>query len=465
MIGGQDSAIGEGTTRIVLESACFQAASVRKTSSALKLRTDASMRFEKSQDPVNTLRGLERAVALLAQVSPGIRLIGGLADQGTPRFSLPAIELPMEWLIRKLGRPVQEDEVRSILESLGFGVTVTAPGVLSVTVPSWRATKDVSMKDDLLEEIGRMVGYDSITPAPPLVDAKVPPQSPERAYHRRVRNLVAAQGFTEVHNYSFVSDPMAGAFQMAVDEHVQVQNPIASDQTLMRRSLIPGIRRNILDNSRHLSSFRLFELGREIHKNADGLPTEIPHLASAIYSRDDGTAGLFELKRVAECVIAGCELRMAKAREFEHPERAADVIWRGETVGRLFELHPSMGVDGRAAILDLDLAATLRLESGARKYQPLRRFPTSAFDLSVVTGIREAVGDVERRLSEFAGADVVNIEFVRQYTGTPLPDDRKSVSFRITAGAPDRTLSAEDVSAVRTRIIEGMQHAGYELRL
>ncbi len=466
VIGGLDSAIDEATTRIVLESACFQAASVRKTSSKLKLRTDASMRFEKSQDPENTVRALHRAVELIASVSPGIRLMGGLADQRAPQQPAPSIELPLEWLSRKLGRPIEEDEVRAILESLGFGVAAEVPVVLSVTVPSWRATKDISIKDDLLEEVGRMVGYDSITPTAPRVAATVPFTDPARIYHRRVKSMVADQGFTEVHNYSFVSEEMARAFQMPSDDHLAVANPIASNQTLMRRSLIPGIWNNILENAKHLPAFRLFEIGREIQKKESGLPDETPHLVAALYSRDDGAAGLFELKRVAECVMPGAEVRPAEARPFEHPERAATVEWRGETAGRLFELHPSLGVEGRAAILDIDLAVSQRLDASVlQKHQPLRRFPTSAFDLSVVAAIREPVGDIDRRLRELGGSDVIGIEFVRQYTGTPLPEDRKSVSYRITVGAPDRTLSSEDVSGIRSRMIEGMQSAGYELRV
>ncbi len=465
VIGGFDSAIDDNTTRIVLESACFQASSVRKTSSALKLRTDASMRFEKSQDPENTVRALHRAVELIASVSPGIRLMGGLADTRAPQQPAPLIELPLEWLSRKLGRPMEEDEARAILESLGFGVALVVPGIFSVTVPSWRATKDISIKDDLLEEVGRMVGYDSITPVAPRVAATVPPSDAARIYHRRIRNLLAHQGFTEVHNYSFVSEEMARAFQMASDAHLAVANPIASNQTLMRRSLIPGIWNNILENSKHLSNFRLFEIGREIQKKESGLPGETPHLAAALYSRDDGAAGLFELKRVAECVLPGAEARPAAARPFEHPERAATIEWRGQTVGRLFELHPSLGVDGRAAILDIDLTAALLLDTAAKQHQPLRRFPTSAFDLSVVSAIREPVGAIERRLRDLGGSDVIGIEFVRQYNGAPLPEDRKSVSYRITAGAPDRTLSSEDVAAIRTRLIEGMQSAGYELRV
>ena len=466
VIGGSHSAIDAGTKRIVLESACFQAVSVRKTSVALKLRTDASMRFEKSQDPVNTVRGLARALELLEQVSPGIRVVGGVVDRKADLKNAPPIELTVEWLARKLGRPVNAAEVRGILESLDFGVTEKAPGHFWVTVPSWRATKDISIKDDLLEEVGRMLGYDSITPQAPLIESVVPPENPMRLYQRRVRRMAAAQGFTEVYNYSFISEDMARAFHFNPEAHVRVANPIASNQTLMRMSLLPGILKNILDNSRHLTSFRLFEIGREIHAGRGILPDEVPHIIAAMYAREgDGTASLLEQKRLAECLMPGCEVSRASARPFEHPERVVTVEWRGETVGRIFELHPTLGMDGRAAILDLDLALLERLDKKDVRYQTLRRYPTSAFDLSVVADLREPAGEIERRLAEAAGDDLVNIEFVREYTGAPLPSDRKSVSFRLTVGASDHTLSSEDVTVIRDRVIEAMRKSGFELRI
>jgi len=466
VIGGRDSAIGPDTKRIVLESACFQAASVRKTSVALKLRTDASMRFEKSQDPLNTVRGLARAVELLEQVSPGIRLAGGLADRKAEFKSPHPIELTVNWLNRKLGRAVSAGEVRSILESLEFGVKEIAPGHFSVTVPSWRATKDVSIKDDLLEEVGRMIGYESITPEAPLVKAIVPPESPMRLYLRRVRSMAAAQGFTEVSNYSFISEDMARAFQFEPASHLQVANPIASDQSLMRVSLLPGIRKNIVENSRRIPSFRLFEIGREIHPRPGQLPEEIPHLAAAMYTREgDGAAPLFELKRLAECLMRGSDVRQVPAQAYEHPERAAGVSWRGQDVGRLFELHPSLLEEGRVAILDLDLARLHRLDTREDRYQSLRRFPTSAFDLSVVASLRQPAGEIEQRLKAAAGADLVEIEFVRQYSGAPLPENSKSVSYRLTIGAQDRTLASEEVSAIRNRIIDAMRQAGFDLRV
>ena len=469
VIGGADSAISDGTTSIVLESANFQASSVRKTSSALKLRTDASMRFEKAQDPANTTRALARAVELLRELSPGIRLVGGLADRARPLRKIPPVTLKLDWLALKLGRALGAAEVRRILEALEFGVEETEPRVFSVRIPSWRATKDIAMAEDLVEEVGRMIGYDSIPPKPPLIAATVPPEDPRRMFLRRVKSAVALQGFTEVSNYSFLSEEQVQRFGMAAEEHVRVLNPIAADQGLLRRSLIPGIFSNLEENSKHFGSFRLFEVGNEIHKRAGELPEQVLHLAAAVFSREgDGGAGLFELKRLAEILAPGAVVRAAEAWAYEHPARAAGIDWRGETIGRLFELHPTLTkgrMDGRAAILDLNLDRVLELRPAQAKYQPIRKFPSSAFDLSVVTTLREPAGGIQEKLREAAGAMLESIEYLRQYTGAPLAEGTRSVSFRLTVGAADHTLSSDEVTGIRSRIIETMQRAGYELRV
>ncbi len=463
VIGGGGSAIGAATTRVVLESANFQASSIRKTSAGVKLRTDASMRFEKAQDPVNTVRGLARAIELLQEISPGIRLVGGLADQMREMTAPPAIGLPLAWLERKLGRAMEPAEVRRILESLAFGVTEPEPGVFSVTVPSWRATKDIATKDDLVEEVGRMVGYDSITPRAPLVPAAVPPGNPARRFQHEVRNLFVDNGFTEVYNYSFLSEASVRAFGFDPAALIRVTNPIASNQELMRASLLPGIWKNITDNARHRESFRLFEIGQEIHRREQGLPEEIPHLVAALYDRQDG--GIFELKRVAECLLPGALTVPAEARGYEHPARAAGIHWKGAVVGRLFELHPRFVETGRAAILDLDLRLVESLSTDRTKYTPIRRYPSSAFDLSVVVPLRELAGKLEAAIAGFAGPLLESIEFVRQYAGPPLAEGTKSVSFRLTVGSPERTLSSDEIAAIRANIIERMRDLGYELRV
>ncbi len=465
VIGGAGSAINDQTTRIVLESANFEATCIRKTSSEMKLRTDASIRFEKAQDPNNTVRALARAIQLLEIVSPGIRLCGGLIDNFKAPPPPEPITLPMDWIVRKLGRPIEAAEVRSILESLGFSVAEAEPGVFSVAVPTWRATKDITIKDDLLEEVGRMIGYSSIPPVPPLRPVQRPWINEERLFHHDLRKAVAAQGFTETYNYSFVSEAMAARFGFAPDQHIRVSNPISIEQSLMRISLLPGIHKNIVDNARFAAEFRLFEIGNEIHKRPGGeLPHEIPHLMAAIHTKSDGSAALYEMKRLAETLMPGCEVAPASALDYEHPARAASISWRGEQIGRIFELHPSLIESGRASILDLDLEVLLKLGPAPKRYQPLRRFPSSSFDLSVVAGLRTLIGTLAAEISQSAGGNCDSVEFLYSYQGQPLPEDKQSLSFRITVSAPDHTLSNDELTASRASIIDALKSAGYDLR-
>ena len=465
VMGGLDSSIVDGTTRMVLEAANFHAASVRKTSSKLKLRTDASVRFEKSQDPRNTVRGLARAVELFNEVSPGVRLVGGVADSKAEFPAPPQIALHIEWLARKLGRDVEITEVKEILRALDFSVEDVSPKAIAVAVPSWRATRDVSIKDDLLEEVGRIVGYDSITPHAPEIPSSAPPPNEERQFHHDIRTTVCEQGFAEVYNHSFVNEEMLREFGMDPEAHVHVINPIASDLTRMRVSLVPGICANVRENAKHLEAFRLFEIGYEIHKKPEGLPREVDHLIAAIYSREgDGQAGLFELKRLAECLLPTATVAPTDARPFEHPARSYFVHWRSATVGRLFELHPKMG-EGRSALLEINLDAVHELGPIPKRYRPLHRYPTSSFDLSVLAGERELSGDIQQRLTTLAGEDLESISFVRRYSGPQLPPAKQSLSYRLTVFAPDHTLTTEEVNTIRQHIIDGMQAAGYELRV
>jgi phenylalanyl-tRNA synthetase beta chain len=311
-----------------------------------------------------------------------------------------------------------------------------------------------------------MIGYDSIAPQAPLVPASVPPENQERRFQHQARQIFADQGFTEAYNYSFLSEETVRSFGFEPSALVRVVNPIASDQALMRPSLLPGLWKNITENLKHRDAFRIFEIGIEIHKRSEGLPDEIPHLAAAIYDREgDGVAALFEVKRAAEYLIPGAQACPAAARPFEHPARAADLLWRGETVGRFFELHPSLLEAGRAAVLDLDLRVIERLAAAEKKYTAIRRYPSSAFDLSVIASLREYAGQLQTMIASFAGPLLESVEFVREYSGPPLEPGRKSVTFRVTLGSPERTLSSDEISENRDSIIRSMRDRGYELRV
>ncbi len=456
VIGGADSAISSSTKRVMFESANFAATGVRLTSTRHKIRTDASMRFEKSLDPENTLRGLARAMALI-ETPPS----GGVVDSRGVVPPKQTITLPVQFVSQKLGKSMTEEEISAILQALGFGVTVVSPGILSVAVPSWRATKDISLKDDLVEEVGRMIGYDQITPEPPVVASVVPPGNSMRLYCRQLRSQMASQGFTEVYNYSFISLNEATRFDFDPADLLAVANPIG-DMTHLRPSLLPGIWKNIVDNVRHFREFRLFEVGNQ-------LPEDVPHLAAALYSAHGDEGDLFEMKRVLECILPSATLSAAEPLAYEHPARAAEINWKGQTVGRFFEIHPSLleqeGIEGRAILFDIHLQQTQSLASGhISKYVPPRKYPTSGLDLSVLTSRETPVATIQQALVHFGGSDLVSIEFVRQYVGPPLPSGQKSVTYHLEIGSLEHTVTTEEVTDVRNRIIEGMRSRGFDFR-
>jgi phenylalanyl-tRNA synthetase beta chain len=455
VIGGGPSAITGSTTRVLLESANFHAASIRKTSAKMRLRTDASMRFEKSQDPENTVRGLARAIALLRIVSPGIRLVGGLADSYAKPPAPAPIVFTHDWMERKLGRPILRQVVTEILESLSFGVSID-DGSYTVRVPSWRATKDISIKDDIVEEVGRMIGYDSIQPLAPIVPARVPPSEPEIPFLRRVRAALAALGFNEVYNYSFVNEAQAAQLGLAIDDHIRVLNPIAAGQELLRTSLLPNLLRNIELNRHNYSRFRIFEIGNEIHKRSGQLPEERPKAAVVFYSREgDGRAEFMELKRVASVLMPGSQCEPAESAQYEHPHRSGIIVWNGMATGRLFEFHPSIVETGRAQVLYLDIRSMQQALPGPVKYRPILRFPISDFDITVRAGARDRVADVESRIRAVDVPNLLAVEYLYEYVD-PARNTR-TMTFRFTLGAQDRTLSAAEITAAQEELRAALQ--------
>jgi phenylalanyl-tRNA synthetase beta chain len=258
---------------------------------------------------------------------------------------------------------------------------------------------------------------------------------------------------------------------MDLAQHLAVKNPIASELTHLRRSLLPGLFKNIVSNVRNFREFRLFEIGNEIHPRRGGLlPDEKTHAAAAIYDAQGNEQEFFELKRVVECLFPGSRVSAVKAESYEHPMRTAEIIWRQMAIGRLFELHPTLleneGIEGRAVCFDVDLDLAQRLAASQRvAYKPLRKYPTSGFDLSVVSSMSVPVDQIQDELTRLAGSDLAAIEFVRQYAGPPLPEGQKSVSYHLEIGALDHTMTADEVTVIRNRIIQGMRDAGFELRV
>jgi phenylalanyl-tRNA synthetase beta chain len=414
----------------VLESACFNGASVpRRPPPEAAHRRFHALREIAGPGQYRARPGA--GVELLQELSPGIRLVGGLADQRKEIPPPPPILLPLDWLERKLGKDIAPRKCATFWSAWNSASRRAAARVFSVTVPSWRATKDISHEG---RPGGRSRPHDRLRfhrPRPPAVLTTVPPANPERAsssaksaassstraspkstttrsWPRRMRARSAWTRRTTSRRQSHRVQPVAAAHVAAA-----------------------GAARQRAREQQAFRQLPLFEIGREIHKQPQGLPREIPHLAAAIYSKGgDGVAGLFEMKRAAECLMPGAQKRGRPAASPTSIPRArrkstgAALWWAGSS--SCIRLWPRAARPCWIWICTRSGARAQREEG----YTPIRRYPSSAFDLSVVAGMRELVGDLRDKLAALAGPLLESIEYLREYAGPPLPEGTKSVSFR-----------------------------------
>lgn len=260
IIGGKTSAVSSQTTRVIFECATFDATTIRLTAQRFGLRTDASTRYEKSFDPYLTRVALARIGDYLDFLGKDTTVYAGFSYLSPSAHRDIRITLTHQWLSAKIGCIISQDHVQTILTNLGFTVSVSED-TYTVTVPSWRATKDVSIAEDIAEEVARVWGYDRID-AVPMIDQIVPPrENIARSLRHIVADALRSTGYTEVYNYSFSSathDARIGLMNM--DGAIAIKNAFNVEYTHMRRSLIPHLLKNTSDNRRLASSLRFFEI-------------------------------------------------------------------------------------------------------------------------------------------------------------------------------------------------------------
>jgi len=262
VIGGANSEVEEGTTDIVFESANFDSTNVRKTSTAIGVRTDSSSRFEKSLDPNNAEIALRRAVELVKELIPGAEVSSNIVDESNFELNQGPIEIDFSYIEERIGESIEMGIAVNILDRLGFGVKVKG-GVFSVSVPSWRATKDISIAEDIVEEVARIYGYENIQPTLPTFGIKPPANNPIRSLERKITEQLAyGQGYSEVHNYSFVSGQTIVRVGLNKKDYLELDNPVSKERPYLRKHLIPNLLEKIEMNAHRFNSVKLFEIGR-----------------------------------------------------------------------------------------------------------------------------------------------------------------------------------------------------------
>ena len=468
VMGGANSEIVGDTAMVLFESANFNGTSVHRTAAALNMRTDASSRYEKGLDPMNTLKAVERACELVELLGAG-EVVEGVMDVIAKDSNPVTVKLEPEKVNGLLGTDVSREEMVRILEALDFKVEGD-----TIHVPSWRS--DVEHYSDIAEEVARFYGYNNIpdtlsnglTARRGLTDI----QQTENL----LGSVCRAAGYDEIITYSFISPTYYDKIDLPKDsplrDSLKILNPLGEDTSIMRTTTLPSMLEILTRNYNFRNkSAKLYELGRVYFKRADGLADEPKVLTLGAYG--DGM-DFFALKGAVEAVLK--QLRIENVRFLAdsenpsyHPGRCAKVFSGDRLLGVLGQIHPHVagnyGVDAELYAAELRFDALYESKGAQPVYQPLPKFPAVTRDIAVVCDASVTVGELEDAIRKGAKGLLKDAALFDIYTGTGIAPGKKSVAFNLTLRADDRSLTAEEADADVKSILTALeQECGAVLR-
>ncbi len=480
VMGGAETEVTEATTHVLLEGAAWNFLNIRRTLAAHKLSSEAAYRFSRGVHPALAETGVRRGLMWMQRWAGGA-VADGVVDEYPAPHRDPTVEITPAEVERWLGIRLAAAEIAGLLRRLEFAVTVRGETVRA-TAPPHRLDigQGVTGQADLMEEIARIHGYDRI-PETLMADA-LPPQRGNPLYEReeRLRDRLVALGFQEVVTYRLTSPEREAKFQSGDrrrnGEPVRLANPIASDRTVLRRSLLPGVLDVASRNARREARLALFEIGPVFHRNAASeLPEEPARLALVLTGRrsppgwqSEGAdmMGFFDLKGAIDSVLE--DVRVGPARWEEgsdsayHPARCARLFLGPAPLGLAGEIHPVVAGSfdlSEAPVLaaELDLGPILEHMPDSHPVVLPPSYPPVLEDLAVVVDERVTAGEIEAILRKAGGELLAEARLFDLYRGDPIPAGKKSLAFSLVYQAPDRTLTDPEAARLRARIVKALE--------
>lgn len=469
IMGGLDSEIVEDTTTLTLESATFDAVSVRKSTVRLAHRTDASMRYEKCLDPEMTVPAIARFVKLLTDTDKDARVVSSLTDEYAYHYDTVTLDFDQSYVDRYTGIQIDGDTIVHTLEALGFTVKRDGDN-FSVTVPSWRATKDVTIKADIIEEITRVYGYDNFavhTASAPLYPVR--PET-EKTVEDRIKDILVKRfSLHEVHSYIWAYYDEYKALGLAVEDNVKLLNATNPNIETLRRSMIPTQLCQVRGNTAFAPSFGIFEIGRTVDGlDENGMCREYKKLAITLFSKTDSTETLYLSLRDMLAVLAADikhkRLTFAAAQvshDYQHPRNLNTVLCDGVALGELGVVHPTVAkkIDKKAAIVyaEIDVRAFSEIADAGIVYREPSRFPGMEVDLSFVSETYAPIG---------AAIEAANCPWIQDVdvVDTYRDESGKSITVRLVFSDDQRTLKREEVMEVADQIIASLSKQNIALK-
>jgi phenylalanyl-tRNA synthetase beta chain len=472
VMGGAASEVTEQTTTILIESAYFDPVSIRRTAKSLGLSTEASYRFERGADPEMALTALDRAASLMAELAGG-KIAKGRVDEYPRKIECPTIRLRYERTNKILGIEVPQNEIASILSSLGFGIVSEGNEAIDVRVPSFRP--DVTAEIDLIEEVARVYGYGEIASTYPQDNTVVSRGQQPPSVEETCGKVLTASGFSEIITYSFGAPSKMADFAEREDDvraqPIKMKNPLTEDASVLRTTVIPGVLASIGTNvNAGNKNLKIFETGT-IYLPAPGdvLPDEKMYVCAAITGLSRGVdwkgkpanVDFFDLKGVAENMIESMgleEMKTVKAvHEGFHPGICADIMVGSEVVGKIGELHPAIldryAIDQAVFLFEVDLDAAMIGPKAGGNYENFSRYPHAERDLAVVVDEDVEAAAISTAILESGGDILRDVILFDVYKGKQVGDGKKSLAFGLRFQSNERTLTDEEITARSDKIV------------
>lgn len=469
IMGGLDSEIVDDTDSLTLESATFDAASIRKSTVRLSHRTDASMRYEKSLDPEMTVPAIGRFLKLMHDADRGAEVISSLTDEYAAPFDKVELSFDKAFVDRYTGIEIDNERIVKTLKSLGFGVENSGDD-FKVSVPSFRATKDVTIKADIIEEITRIYGYDNFevnTALAPLYPVR--PET-EKTVEERIKDiLVKSFDMHELHSYVWQYYDEYKSLGIEIEDNIKLINATNPNIETLRRSIVPTQLCQVSKNTDYSDGFAVFEIGR-IFDGVDGnnMCRESKKLAVTLFDRKKTAEELYLRLRDILAVLTddikhtSLSFKAAEAaHSYEHPKNLNTVICAGSEIGIMGVVHPSvmkkLSKKGAAVFAEIDIARFADIEDAGINYSEPSRFPEMEIDISFVSAVFAPIGEAIKK------ADcewIKNVKLIDTYED----ENGKSITVRIYFSHPERTLTKEEVMKVVDGIVETLRAEGIMMK-
>ena len=473
--GGLKSGITENTTSFLLESACFDCSAIRKTSRKIGLITDASLRYEKSLDPELCPVAIERLVYLLKETDSGVKVTSSLTDEQTFKYPTHKITITADFISRRGGVNLNNEDIVDILNRLGFETNIVN-NEINVIVPSWRGTKDVSIKEDLVEEIFRMYGYDNIKSQPMSMPLQPVEQIPTHIVEYEIKHALASKfHLNEVHSYVWNYADFNKSVGITENSVITLLDSSKSGQTGLRSSLAPTMLKVVDENKNKFDDLSIFEIGRTFDElTENNLINEKKKLSIVLASAEKTEKELyFKLKQIVEYIakhIVNTSVDFSEKTENKlyHPVNSCSISSNQNIIGEMGILYPviAKNIDKRKkfAVLELDINKLLEVEKVKFKLKKTSKYQSISVDYNFVVDKNMPYAKIENALNEFRASYILEHSLKDIYINDEVLKDKISYTINYIITPKDRTLEAKDVENFSNRLIQHMARIGLNLR-